>query len=136
MAILKAVLKYLLVFIFVAGGIFHFVIPETYFEMMPGYIPWPEFMVYLSGVTEIIAGFMLAVPKTQKWGAWFVIAHLAVFFTVHIYMIQEADTKFADVSAGFLWGRIVVQFLAIALAYWYTKATVVKPAYEELKEDA
>jgi uncharacterized membrane protein len=89
--------------------------------MMPPYIPAHEFMVMLSGATEIIAGIMLAIPKTSKAGAWFIIAHLVVFFTVHIYMIQEADTKFSELPIGGLWFRIVMQFVFIAWAFWFTR---------------
>jgi uncharacterized membrane protein len=136
MAIVKSVLKYLLVAFFVLGGINHFRDPELYQPMMPPYIPAHDFMILLSGITEIIAGIMLAVPKVSKWGAWFIIAHLVVFFTVHIYMIQEAKTEFAEVSLAILWGRIPLQFLFIAWAYWFTKEKVVKPAYEDVPKEA
>lgn len=120
---IKIGFKYLLVVFFVLGGVNHFLSPEFYLPMMPPYIPAHEFMVALSGATEIIAGIMLAIPKTAKWGAWFIIAHLLIFFTVHIYMIQEASTTFADLPLAFLWIRIPLQFLFIAWAFWFTRET-------------
>ncbi len=118
---IKAGFKYLLVAFFVAGGVNHFLSPEFYLPMMPPYIPAHEFMVALSGATEIVAGIMLAIPKTSKWGAWFIIAHLLIFFTVHIYMIQEAATEFAEIPLAALWIRIPFQFLFIAWAFWFTR---------------
>ena len=118
---IKTGFKYLLVAFFVAGGVNHFLSPEFYLSMMPPYIPAHEFMVALSGATEIVAGIMLAIPKTSKWGAWFIIAHLLIFFTVHIYMIQEAATEFAEIPLAALWIRIPFQFLFIAWAFWFTR---------------
>lgn len=103
------------------AGVNHFRSPDFYLAIMPPYIPAHEFMVALSGVTEIVAGIMLAIPKTMKWGAWFIIAHLVIFFTVHIYMIQEASTTFADLPLAGLWLRIPIQFLFIAWAFWFTR---------------
>jgi uncharacterized membrane protein len=119
---IKTGFKYLLVAFFILGGVNHFLAPGFYLPMMPPYIPAHEFMVMLSGATEIIAGIMLAIPKTSKAGAWFIIAHLLIFFTVHIYMIQEAATEFADLPLVALWIRIPVQFLFIAWAFWFTRS--------------
>jgi uncharacterized membrane protein len=134
MAIVKPIFKWLLVVFFVVGGVLHFINTDFYRPMMPPYIPEHDLMIYLSGLTEIIAGIMLAVPKISKWGAWFIIAHLIVFFTVHIYMIQEAETEFADMPLALLWARIPLQFLFIAWAWWFTKEKVVKPAYKDVQE--
>jgi uncharacterized membrane protein len=124
--------KYLLVTFFIFGGGMHFVNPDFYLPMMPPYIPAHGFMVLLSGATEILAALLLAIPKTSKWGAWFIVAHLLVFFTVHIYMIQEADTLFADVPLMALWFRIPVQFLFIAWAFWFTRGQ--KEALDSVSE--
>lgn len=118
---IKTIFRYLLVAFFIFGGVMHFVNADFYLSMMPPYIPAHEFMVMLSGITEIVAGIMLAIPKTAKAGAWFIIAHLVIFFTVHIYMLQEADGVFVDVPNAGLWIRIPVQFLFIAWAFWFTR---------------
>ena len=117
----KTGFKYFLVVFFVLSGANHFLSPEFYLDIMPPYIPAHTIMVALSGATEIIAGIMLAIPKVSKWGAWFIIAHLLIFFTVHIYMIQEASTAFADLPLAGLWIRIPIQFLLIAWAFWFTR---------------
>lgn len=139
---IKTVFRYLMAVLFILAGINHFRSPDFYLPLMPPYIPAHEFMVILSGVTEIIAGVMLLIPATIRAGAWFVIVHLVVFFTVHIYMLQEADGKFADESAAFLWGRLIMQFVFILWAWWFTlpdkskiaPATVEKPQPETAGE--
>lgn len=118
---LKFVLKYLLAIFFIVAGLNHFRIPDFYTNIMPDYLPAHAFLVYLSGVTEIVAGAMLAIPPLSRWGAWFIIAHLAAFFSVHFWMIQEQERYVTDdVTIELLWLRIVVQVLFIVWAYWFT----------------
>ena len=121
MKFLKVVLKYLLAAFFVLAGVNHFRMPDFYTNIMPDYLPVHTLLVYLSGVTEIVAGAMLAIPPLSRWGAWFIIAHLAAFFSVHFWMIQEKERYVTDdVTIELLWLRIVVQVLFIVWAYWFT----------------
>ncbi len=118
---LKFVLKYLLAVSFMLLGANHFRDPDFYTNIMPDYLPAHAFLVYLSGVTEIVAGAMLAIPPLSRWGAWFIIAHLVAFFSVHFWMIQEKERYLSDdVTIGLLWLRIVFQVLFIVWAYWFT----------------
>ena len=116
---IKVFFKYLLVVFFVFGGVNHFRSPDFYLPMMPDYLPAHEFLVQLSGATEIVAGIMLAIPAMSRWGAWFIIAHLVVFFTVHFWMIQHAEDFYSDLPLAVLWIRIPVQVLFIVWAYWF-----------------
>lgn len=115
----KMFFKILLAIFFIGAGINHFRDPDFYISIMPDYIPQPEFMVYASGVTEVIAGIMLLVPALSVWGAWFIIAHLVVFFTVHFWMIQHASDRYAEMPLWQLWLRIVIQVVFIVWAWWF-----------------
>lgn len=128
--IARIVLKYLLVAFFVLGGINHFLRPDFYLNIMPQWIPAHSFLVALSGATEIVAGVMLAIPRTSRWGAWFIIAHLVVFFAVHIDMIVNAE-RYPDMSAAALWVRLVMQFVFIGWAWLFTRETgIARGRYE------
>jgi uncharacterized membrane protein len=118
LAKVKLALKVLLAAFFVLGGINHFRDAPFYLRMMPDYIPAHALMVQLSGVTEIIAGVMLLVPRTSVWGARFIVAHLVVFFTVHVWMVQHPE-RYSEVPVAGLWFRIVLQFVFIAWAAWF-----------------
>jgi uncharacterized membrane protein len=120
MAFVKAGLRYLLAIFFVVAGINHFVRPDFYMNIMPDYLPLHRELVLLSGVTEIVAGVLVAIPATMRWGAWFIVAHLVIFMTVHVHMVVHAD-RYADVPVAALYFRIVMQFVLIAWALWYTR---------------
>ena len=50
---LKLILKYLLCVFSVAAGLNHFINPAFYLKIMPPYLPWHLFLVYLSGFFEV-----------------------------------------------------------------------------------
>ena len=116
---IKLFFKILLAAFFILAGINHFRDPAFYLDLMPDYIPSHELMVQISGVTEILAGLMLIIPPLSRWGAWFIIAHLVVFFTVHFWMIQHAADRYSNVPLAALWGRIVLQVVFIVWAMWF-----------------
>ncbi|MCB9637657.1 MAG: DoxX family protein [Myxococcales bacterium] len=117
----KLGLKVLLGVFFIFGGVMHFINPAFYKPMMPDYIPSPDLMIALSGVTEIVSGIMLLLPKTMVWGAWLIFAQLLAFMTVHVWMIQHAHDRYAKIPLAGLWVRLVFQFVFMAWAYWYTR---------------
>jgi uncharacterized membrane protein len=141
--------KLLLAALFIGSGTLHLVLAmrsddlllgrikipaDFYVNTMPDYIPAHEFMVQLSGVTEILAGVMLLIPPISRWGAWFIIAHLVAFFTVHFWMIQHAEDRYSEIPLAALWGRIVLQVVFIAWAMWFIndgKPASAKPAQAE-----
>ena len=129
MRTLRLVFKYILVAFMVGSGIYHFFNPDFYVNIMPEFLPFHSELVFLSGVTEIVAGVMLGTPRVSKWGAWFIIAHLVIFFTVHIDMIVHAD-RFPEVPLAGLYLRIPIQFVLIAWAYWFTRGAAPAPVVE------
>ena len=58
----------LLVILFVAGGVNHFVSPEVYLKIMPDYLPWQRSLVYVSGFFEILGGVGMAIPRLRRQG--------------------------------------------------------------------
>lgn len=119
MHITKYILKWILGIAFVFAGSNHFINPKFYLNIMPPYLPWHLFLVYLSGAFEIILGIMLLVPKTQRFGAWGLIALLIAVFPANIYMAMNPE-KFADIRPFLIYLRLPLQFVIIAWAYWYT----------------
>ena len=112
----KIFFKVLLAVFFIGAGINHFRAPEFYINIMPDYIPAHELMVQISGITEIIAGVMLLIPRLSKW---FTVARRVVFLTVHFWMIQPAEDRYSDVPLAALWIRIPIQVVFIVWAMWF-----------------
>ncbi len=120
MDIAKEILKWVLAIFFILAGANHFRNPEFYSNMMPPYLPWHLFLVYLSGVFEILLGLLILIPKTQKLAAWGLIALLIAVFPANIYMAMNV-AKFPDFSPNLIYLRLPLQLVIIAWALWFTK---------------
>ena len=119
----KSILRYLMAALYIAAGINHFWHPETYLKIMPPYFPAPEVMNYVAGIVEIVSGIMLCFKRTQKIVAWAIAIMLTVFFTVHIYMLQQAySNDNYIISIRVAWLRLALQMVLILWALSYTKA--------------
>jgi uncharacterized membrane protein len=116
----KIVLKYLFAASFILAGFNHFRDPDFYLRIMPPYLPWPSALHLIAAVFEVALGVMLLVPRFQKLAAWGLIALLVAFFSVHIHMVVHHDQY--EVRLSLLWLRLLLQFVLIAWAWWFTKA--------------
>jgi uncharacterized membrane protein len=111
---------YIMSLFYIAAGVFHFVRPKVYLKIMPGYIPFPLELVYISGLSEILSGLLLLHPATRSIGAWLTIITLIVVFPANIQMM----ISFYQKHNPYLWLtilRLPLQFLLIYWAWIYTK---------------
>ncbi len=74
---------------YIAAGINHFRSPDSYYKIIPGYLPYPVFINVFSGIAEIILGLLFIFPKTRTIAAYGIIALLIAFIPAHIVMIQN-----------------------------------------------
>ncbi|SRX74844.1 DoxX family protein [Aequorivita antarctica] len=111
--------QYLMGVLFVLAGMNHFRKPKLYERIMPPYIPAHSAMVMLSGIAEMILGFMVMNKNTQSEAAWGIIIMLLVFLSVHIYMLQNEKAAM-KMPKWVLILRLPLQFGLIYWAYLYT----------------
>ena len=116
---LKLLSRYLFGLWFVLAGLYHFVNPAFYLRMMPPYLPWHLFLIYLSGFFEMALGALLLVPKYTRLAAWGLIALLVAVFPANVHMALNPQL-FPDIPPVALWLRLPLQFVFIAWAYWFT----------------
>jgi uncharacterized membrane protein len=117
---MKYVSRYLLSAFFIFAGIYHFLKPETFLGIMPGWLPFPLELVYLSGACEILFALLLVIPATRSVGAWLLILLLIAVFPANI---QMAITFYKEHNP-YLWItllRLPLQFVLIWWAWLYTK---------------
>ena len=104
--------------IFIITGCFHFLHPRVFLRIMPSWVPWHRFMVYLSGFLEIIFGAMLIMPNLSVIGAWGLIAILIGVFPANINMAIHSE-QFPRIPSWILWLRLPIQFVLIGWALIY-----------------
>jgi len=123
--IIYQILKWLFGVLFVLAGINHFLNPDFYLRIMPPYLLWHLFLVYLSGIFEIVLGVLLLISRFSRLAAWGLIALLIAIFPANIYMAMNTEL-FPEFNPLLIWLRLPLQLLLIAWAYWLTKSSVKK----------
>jgi uncharacterized membrane protein len=105
---------------FILAGAMHFVIPKTYRNMMPPYVPAHGAMVYASGAAEIAGGVGLMVPAQRRVAGWWLIATLIGVFPANLHMALHAE-EYEQVPGGraALLARLPFQAVFIA---WVRRA--------------
>jgi uncharacterized membrane protein len=120
MSMVKTVLKYVQGLFYVVAGMNHFINPPFYLKIMPPYLPWHSFLVFISGVAEVALGILLVIPRTTRLAAWGLIALLIAVFPANLYMYQHPES-FPDVPPNLALARLPFQALFILWAWWYTR---------------
>ena len=120
---MKHFFKYLLALLMILAGLNHFINPDIYLQIMPSYLPWHLFLVYLSGVLETLFGILLCIPVSTKVAAWGIILILDGIFPANLNMALHPDAF--DIPVFLLWLRLPLQGLLIAWAYRYTSTSKV-----------
>ena len=107
--------RLLLAAFFILAGINHFICPSIYLSIVPTYLPWPETLVVISGVAEIIGGVGVLPARTRVWAGWGLIALLLAVFPANIQAIRTGMAIAGHVvPTWLLWARLPFQLVLIA----------------------
>ncbi len=109
---------YILSFIFIVAGVFHWIRPKAFMRIMPLYLPYRKALVYLSGVFEILAGVGVLFTQTKTIATWAILIMLILFFPVHIHMLINKKAGL-NLPKSILVLRLLLQFGIIYWAYQY-----------------
>lgn len=113
---------YILGSLYIYVGISHFIKPEYFKIIMPEYIPSHYIFIYISGLFEIIFGFMIFFQKSRFYGAWGIFTLLILVFPANIYLYQSIEVQeILSVSKGQTFIRLLFQFPLILLSFWHTR---------------
>ena len=86
---IKKISLILLIILYTAAGINHFIHPKGYYSIIPPYLPFPHLINIAAGIAELICAALLTIPATRRVGAYLVVVMLIAFIPAHIYMIAE-----------------------------------------------
>ena len=89
MFIIKNITIYCLATLYIVIGIKHFTETEFFIKIIPSYLNYKKELVIISGVIEIILGFLLFFKFTRKIASWGIILLLLAVFPANIYLILQ-----------------------------------------------
>ena len=106
---------------FILIGIEHFREPQKFVEIVPAYLPFPLFLVYLTGVIEIAGGLGVIYPETRQLASRCLALFLIAVYPANFYMWTN-DVPFNGTrltTQGHL-VRLSVQLLLIIAALGFS----------------
>lgn len=112
-------------FFFIVTGISHFAMPDMFMKMMPPVFPAQLFLIYLSGVFEILGGIGLMLSRTRRIAAIGLIVLLVAVFPANIYVAVN-NIRLGGVMSlpVYQWIRLPMQLVLIALVWWSAEVRI------------
>ena len=105
--------------LYILAGMNHFKNPTLYERIMPPYFLSKKSLVIVSGIAEMVLGFMLLIPEYSSIAAWLIVVMLLLFFTVHWHMLKDKKASL-NLPRWLLILRLPLQVFLILWAYYYT----------------
>jgi uncharacterized membrane protein len=102
---------------FVLAGLNHFIMPEAYRPLMPPSLPFPMFLIALSGVLEIFFGALVLLPTWRHRAGWGLVLLLLAVFPANVHMALDPEV-YPAVPLALRWLRLPLQLLLIAWVAW------------------
>jgi len=94
------------------AGVLHFLLPRSYQRIVPRPLTWAApALVTVSGVLQITAGALVAVPRTRRLGGWLAVAVLVAVWPANVQMALDGGVP----GAGFPTGSPVLSWLRVPL---------------------
>lgn len=120
--------KYKLITIYILGslyifvGISHFTNLDFFIIIMPEFIPYHLFFIYLTGFLEIILGLMIFFKRSRFYGAWGIFILLILVFpaNIHLYMSSHVQETLSITKLDALI-RLPFQIPLLILSFWHSK---------------
>ena len=118
----KLLTIYVMSIMYVFIGIRHFTDPQYFLDIVPPQLPSKLFLVYFTGLIEIVGGAAILSPKSRKEGAYLLIFLLISVFPANIYLyLSETPQNLLGISKTDALIRMPFQIPLILLAFWHSK---------------
>ena len=117
----KLITIYIMSLFYILMGLKHLFDPKYFLPMMPTILPYKNFIIYLTGLIEIILGSLLAVEEYRFYVATGLIIFLVLIFPANIYLYtSEIARDILKISKSQALFRMPFQITLIILAYWHS----------------
>jgi uncharacterized membrane protein len=125
----RITVRWLLGAVFIFSGILHFTATESYTKIVPPALPAPPWLVYISGIFEILGGIALVGPvkRLRRFAAYGLIALLVAVFPANVYhALSNVKVEPLPSSPLYHTVRLPMQVVLIWLVNWSAKGERMK----------
>ena len=118
--------RWFLVFAYLAAGILHLAVPDPFLDIMPPAVPFPEAVIFWTGVAEILGAIGLAQAVSpalrRAAGIGLALYALCVWPANIQHMIADLSSE-GGLGLGYHVPRMVAQPVIIWAALWAARVT-------------
>jgi len=94
----------------------HLLKPEIFTRIMPGYLPWHDELVLISGLAELAGGLGIWIKSIRLWVGISLIVLCLCVFPANVNMAIN-HTHYSDIPAWLLYFRLPLQGVIIYIIY-------------------
>ncbi len=110
------ILRYLLAIFMIYAGLQHFVKPDFYIPFVPSFLPFTKFIIFSSGMLEMLLGIMLVLRGKWAWyGAFGILLLMLAFLPIHIRDVFVENPAIGTHQMALV--RLPFQFVFIAWSW-------------------
>ena len=113
------ILRIVLAIFMIYAGTQHFIKPDFFNVFVPDVLVYKTFIIYISGIVEVVLGILLLIPKYKYIGAKGIFILMLCFLPIHIWDVFSNTPAIGSHQAALI--RLPLQFVLIALAYKLSK---------------
>jgi uncharacterized membrane protein len=116
--------RWLLALVYLGVGIVHLRSPAGFLPIMPSWVPWPEAVIALTGVWELLGAALLAWPdaRANRLGGFAMAAYAVVVFPANIKHALDGVAIGGQVLGwGYHAPRLAFQPVFVWWALWAAK---------------
>ena len=119
---IRTVLRLVLALLYAIAGVLHLVAPRPFLAIMPGGLPFPNEIVFLTGIAEILGAAALAQgwsASLRKAGAIGLALYAVCVFPANInHMILDMSSPDPKLGWAYHGPRMLLQPVLVWLALW------------------
>lgn len=124
---------------FLFTGVSHFMFAEGMIMSLPAFIPFKEFLVYLTGVLEFFFAALFTVDRYKQLTAKLIIAFLIAVLPANIWAamhhVDIPNASYNGAGLAYLWFRIPLQVFFIAWVFHFGIKPITVHAFRGKKHD-
>lgn len=108
--------------LYLVAGYFHLATPETFLKIMPGWVPWPEQVVYWTGLAEVAGAVAILQPfgpLLRKAGAIGLALYALCVWPANVnHMLMDLASEDGGWGMAYHVPRMLAQPLLIWATLW------------------
>lgn len=119
---MRSVIRYVLAALYAIAGWLHIVNPKPFLQITPGWVPYADIVIWLTGIAELLGAAALAQPvssRLRKAGAMGLAAYAVCVFPANInHFMMDMARADMGLGLGYHLPRMVLQPILVWLALW------------------